>query len=308
MKAFVSLLGVFVAVCVGGAVLGLCACLLHTNATLLVAGQPALPMQNGLPLVYLLASCAVSAAISCLFLVNHTIRHPKNALVHALSLVFTTLLAWGAVIPCCLHSAGILAERTGGRAEPLPSRRYFRPDSDGIFFYSTVFPETSTGDGLYIDLSGFTGTRSGVLRMEQAPINRTAAEPFSDLLVRDTLGTPEIIRPLFPLLGQAGTYAANALKGGWKSWLMFASIGAALMSLLGLRRLFRWRLLNCTAVLTGFCGILAVNAAYFSGWSGQVSAGISIPMWLMNCIICAVLACLGIILAVLRADPNMEHD
>lgn len=308
MKTFVSLLGVFFVVCVGGAILGMCLCLLYTHATLLVAGQPVSAVPNGLPLVFLLCSCAVAAVLSCVFLVNYTIRHPKNVFVHVLSFVVLAILSWGVVIPCCLYASDYLMKDVSVENDSLPSRRYFRPDSDGIFFYSAVFPETSTGDGLYIDLSGFTGTKSGVLRIEQAPVNKLAAAPFSDLLIRDTLQLPEPVLSLLSVCRVAGANAVQAVRDGWRGWVSFATVGIAFMSLLGLRRLFRWRLLNCLSVLIGFFCVFAINSIYFLGWNGQIFAGLTIPLWLMNCIVSGIFICLGILLAIFRPDPNMEHD
>ena len=308
MKTFVSLLGVFFVVCIMGTIFGFCTCLLYAHTTLLVAGQPVSSVPDGAPLFYLLASCAVAAAVSCVFLVNYTIRYPKNALVHALSFVFIGLVAWLAVIPCCVNYAGKAAAKIEEQERPLPSRRYFRPDGDGIFFYSAIFPETDSGNGLYIDLNGFTSSKSGVLRIEQAPINRNASAPFCDLLIRNTMKSPKIAKPFLSVFRQFALNAATALKNGWKSWLMFATFGLACMSLLGLRRIFRWRLLNCMGVFVGFCSIVALNALYLSGWNGTITSGIIIPSWLMNCIISCVSTCVGIVLAIFRTDPNREHD
>ena len=134
------------------------------------------------------------------------------------------------------------------------------------------------------------------------------ARPFSDLLIKNTLTPPVIVKPLIPVLQIIADKTLEALKGGWKSWIAFSSIGLAFMSILGLRRLFRWRLLNSTVALLAFAGILLVNIIYFSGWDGIITTGVTIPMWLMNCIIACLFSFLGIILAITRPDPNLETN
>ena len=308
MKTFFSLLGVFISVCLCGALIGFCTSFLYTHATLLIAGQPVSVISDGTPLFCFLVSLAVSAVFSYIFLVNYTIRHPRNVFGHIFGFIFITIIAWLIVIPFCVKTADETTSKIVQKETSLPSKKYFRPDTDGIFFYSAVHPEDNTADGLYIDLSGFSNSKSGVLRVEEAPINMQVARPFSDLLIKNTLTPPVIVKPLIPVLQIIADKTLEALKGGWKSWIAFSSIGLAFMSILGLRRLFRWRLLNSTVALLAFAGILLVNIIYFSGWDGIITTGVTIPMWLMNCIIACLFSFLGIILAITRPDPNLETN
>lgn len=308
MKTFFSLLGVFIGVCLCGAFIGFCTSYLYTHATLLIAGQPVSAVSDGTPLFCFLVSLAASAVFSYIFLVNYTIRYPKNIFAHVFSFIFITLIAWLIVIPFCVKHADKTASRIIEKETSIPSKKYFRPDTDGIFFYSAIYPETNTADGVYIDLNGFTNSKSGVLRIEQAPINKNVAKPFSDLLIKNTLTPPAIVEPLIPLLQIIANNTLTAIKGGWKSWLAFSSIGLAFMSILGLRRLFRWRFLNSVVALIGFLLILGINIVYFAGWDGLITTGVLIPSWLMNCIISCFFFLIGILLAIFRPDPNTENN
>ncbi|MBO5137061.1 MAG: hypothetical protein J6B81_00995 [Spirochaetaceae bacterium] len=308
MKSFATQILAFLFICIGGAILGLSLCLLYIHATQIIAGQSVGYVPDGLPLVCLLYSCAVVAFFSCVFLINYTIRHPQKKIPQLLAFCLVMLIAWGFVIPFCLNKADSLQQNIVMQEETaLPSRKYFRPDTDGVFFYSNVSPDTETADGIYIDTSGFTGSKSGIIPLKQVPINKDVALPFSDLLIRDTLQLPQIVKPILNGINVLCKNAVNATQG-LLSWLIFSTMGLALGSLFGLRSVFRWRLLNCLSVLICFVGIISTNIAYYMGWPGVFFGIVEIPLWVMNCIISGVFICLGTVLAIFRPDPNMERS
>ena len=84
------------------------------------------------------------------------------------------------------------------------------------------------------------------------------------------------------------------------AWLQFCSLGFALLSVISIRRFFKWRLLNLGFVVFTFFGLIVLNAVHFLGWNGNVCNVISVPYWLMNCGIGGVLLIIGIILGIVK--------
>ncbi|MBE6344938.1 MAG: hypothetical protein E7063_04555 [Spirochaetaceae bacterium] len=308
MRTFVSSLLVFFVICIVGSLLGLAVYMLYTHTTMVVAGERLTASSESSPLSWLLYSCAISASVSVVFLINYTIRHPSKLLYHILSIVVTSLLSWLVIIPSCLYGAGHFYSKDSSEIHNLPSARYFRLDSGGVYFYSSIYPDTVSSDGIYIDLNNDFSSKDGIVKISNAPINLEAATPFSDLLIKDTMDIPMGLEKILSFYRLIGKFAFETIEQGFFKWLVFASIGLAFSSLLGLRRLFRWRLLNSISVLVGFFVILTVNALYFSGWNGNIFGNFNISFWLMNCIIALLLSCIGILFALFRKDPNLEAD
>lgn len=308
MRSVVSSLVVFLAICIVGSLLGLAIFMLYTHTTMVVAGERFTESSDVSILSWLLYSCAISASASVLFLINYTIRHPSKPIYHILSILITSSLAWLVIIPSCLYGAEQFLAKDSQNNPKMPSARYFRLDSGGVYFYSAVYPDTVTSEGIYIDLNNDFGSKDGIVKISNAPINLEVAEPFSDLLIKETMQIPMAMEKLLSFYHLIGKIALRAMDHGFLKWLMFASMGLAFGSLLGLRRLFRWRMLNCIAILVGFSGILTVDALYFSGWNGSFFGNFEIPFWLMNCIIAMLLSCVGILFTLFRKDPNLETE
>lgn len=306
MKMFLSLTGVFFAVCIGCALAGTCLCSLFIHSALLVAGQPPASVPGGLVLAALCSSCAFAAFAAQFFMVTYTIRHPGSRFSSAAACFVWGAVAWLGIIPFCVYESDRQWTPLEIWQSEIPSRKYFRPDRDGVFFYSAVYPETETGDGIFIDLEGFTGSESRVLRIENVALDVTAARPFSDLLILKSLRNPPFLKKSFSAFDLLRLQAVKYVSAGFLSWLQFASVGLALFSLVGLRRVFKWRLLNTAAVTVGLFAVCAVNAAYHSGRYFYLSEASGLPLWLLNGVLFAICAVIGIVLAVFRVDPNRE--
>ena len=166
---------------------------------------------------------------------------------------------------------------------------------------------TKTANGVSFTLDSLDNASDESRLLENAPLIKSDIVPFSDVLIYNTLSRSKLVKIALPALHLNQQAALTALKGGVISWLTFASWGLALCTLIGVRRLFHWRLLNFIAVQIGFIAICAVNLYYSWGWNGNLFGAVTIPSWMMNCIIAAVLSCTGILLSIFRPDPNMEH-
>ncbi len=243
------------------------------------------------------------------FIVVYTIRYPQNGVVRITTYTVLFLLAWLVIIPLCVHFFNHLAKvRIFEPKEPLLTAHYFRPDDGRLYYYSSVNAATRTASGVSFKLDDIASSADDSMLLENAPLIQSDIQPFSDILVYDTLSISRLMNIVLPALYNTRDAAIASVEGGVLPWLAFASWGLALYSLIGLRRLFQWRLLNFCGVLTGFLGVCVLNLSYYWGWDGNLFGVITLPNWLANCIIAAVLSCMGILLAIFRPDPNMEPE
>lgn len=308
MKTILSLVGLFFAVIVFGALLGFCATFLFIHATGIVVGADSVQLDMTHTLYLLLLWVGAAAIVSSVFTVIHSIRYPKNGMARVITHTILCLLAWLVIIPLSLE----FADKTGEMNPMQPKDRlmtanYFRPYDGKLYYYTSVNAATKTANGVSFTLDSLDNASDESQLLENVPLMQNNIAPFSDVLIYNTLSRPKLAKLALPALYLNQQGALTALKGGVLSWLAFASWGLALCALIGLRRLFHWRLLNFIAVQIGFIAICAVNLYYSWGWNGNLFGAVTIPSWMMNCIIAAVLSCVGILLSIFRPDPNMEH-
>lgn len=243
------------------------------------------------------------------FIVIYTIRYPQNGLARIITYTVLFLLAWLLIIPLCVHFFDQLAKvQIFEPKNQLLTAHYFREDNGQLYYYSSVDSATRTANGVAFKLDDIASSVDDSILLENAPLIQSDIQPFSDALVYDTLSTSRLIDTFLPAIYNTRDAAISSVEGGVLTWLAFSTWGLALYSLIGLRRLFQWRLLNFCGVLLGFLGVCTLNLSYYWGWDGDLFGLVRLPNWLANCIIAAVLSCLGILLAIFRPDPNMEPE
>ena len=307
MKTFLSTFGIFLLVILLGTILGLCCFLLQVYSSMLIVGQSVNFIPEKLPMICLFYSIIVSCVCSCVLFVLYTIRHPEKTIPRTFAYVTVLLLSWLIIMPSCLHGFKSVSENFVFEKSSMPSSKYFRPDGEGIFFYSSVNDDKATANGIYIDIAGFAKSKTGVVKLDNISVDKSSSFPYSDLLIKNSLKIPEFIIPAANAGEILFKKAMSYFNDGIFSWLEFATMGLAFLSLIGLKKTFHWRLMNCIFVFLGFVGILAINTFYFTGWTGSFW-GFEIPFWVMNCIISVIFGCIGIVFSVIRKDPNMEQS
>lgn len=307
MKTIASLVGIFFAVIILGAILGFCVASLLFYSTNLVVGETVERM-SWEQMASLFFVCGGAAAIATTpFLVAHSIRYPHNGFARIITYTILTALAWFVIIPACLvasekfDSIDLLAEK-----QPVLTTNYFRPSDGTLYYYTTVNPQTKTATGVSFTLNDIDSTNNATL-LENVPQFQASIQPFSDVLVYDTLQISKFMDTVIPALILSKQQAQDTFSKGFLPWLLYASWGLAAYATIGLRRLFQWRLLNFCTILLFFIGVCILNLYYALGWNGNIFDFITLPQWLLNCIIAAVCSCLGILLSIFRKDPNMEH-
>lgn len=308
MKTILSLVGLFLAVIIFGAFFGFCATLLFIHATDIVVGADGVRLDMNQILFLLFLWIGASAVVSSVFTVVYSIRYPKNGVARVITHTILCLLAWLVIIPLSLEFADKAGEiKPMQPKDRIMTAHYFRPHNGKLYYYTSVNAATKTADGVTFTLDSLDTTTDESHLLKNTPLIQNSIVPFSDVLIYNTMSRSKLVKLALPALYLNQQSAVAALKGGIISWLAFASWGLALCTLIGVRRLFHWRLLNFIAVQIGFIAICAVNLYYSWGWNGNIFGFVTIPSWMMNCIIAAFLSCIGILMAIFRPDPNMEH-
>jgi hypothetical protein len=291
MKTFISLLIVYIAVCIGGSLVGASFYMIYQSLKLFVVGQPLTFFSLYLFYQGIFFVFPLVCAASSLFMILYLIRHPAGVVLPLLVYLLTGCLSWYFLIPLSLsQSSGFKNTGSAKTITPVLSPGFFREDTGGVYYYTRIAPN-GTADGLYIDLRGFSGEQGKILKLDSVPVNTAAAGPFSDLLIRDAVALPRIIR--VPLsFYQKQLYAARAAGlQGKIAWLCFASAGLALLSVFALQLMSEWRLLNAFLVIAVFFSVGLLNGSYYGGtflasaalrfgiWWRTVSA--QLPAWLI---------------------------
>lgn len=308
MKTIFSLIGVFFAIIILGTVLGFTMTFLFIYSTNLVVGMGGAEVPRGLALTLLFLWGGASTIVAGPFIIVYSIRYPQNGVARIITYTVLTVLSWLVIIPLCTSFASKFTPAEIFKSkDSLLSTHYFRQENGTLYYYTSINNLLKTVKGVSFKLNDISSTLDDSQVLDNAPMVKSDIQPFSDVLIYDTLSVSTFIDVVLPALYYNTESALEALNGGVLSWFAFASWGLALYALIGLRRLFHWRLLNFCGVFLVGLGICILNMAYTFGWDGNILDYVTIPCWILNCIIAATLSCIGILLAIFRPDPNMEH-
>lgn len=308
MKTFLSYLKIFVITLIAGSLVGIIVNLLLMYAVDFIVGSPGATV-NTIHFKGMLAWCGFSAAMAPLFLITHSIRYPGSVLSRVVSYGIFNVLAWFCIIPLCLGGMEPISFLPENQNRNLVSEGYFRPvGKDGIVYYSKINKTTGMGSGLYIDLTAENWAEDSVTFIQNEKVLSLDTPFFADVLMAQIFETSLFFQWLAKTIIVVRNTAIAALQSGVFAWLQFCSLGFALLSVISIRRFFKWRLLNFGFVVFTFFGLIVLNAVHFLGWNGNVCNVISVPYWLMNCGIGGVLLIIGIILGIVKPDPNKEAE
>ncbi|WP_407428378.1 hypothetical protein [Treponema sp.] len=214
----------------------------------------------------LLISFPIVCILVQVLLILYSIRHPeKHLLSLALYFVFG-LLSWLVFIPTDMQlltkyydGHDILSART-----TAVSSGVFREEENGVFYYSRI-DESYNADGLFIDTTGFLDSDSTVLPFFDVPVNNNSAYPYSDVLIKNSLQPPALVKYPLAVYNALLTAAEYSSSLGFLSWLCFATLGLALLSVYGCQFASSWKLANVSLVLAVTMTILFVNYLYYMG-------------------------------------------
>ena len=250
-------------------VFGTCLCAfiysLYSLCTNLVAGEKlpffSLPYFMSGILIFLPFVLILSGLFMCFYL----IRHPVKSGLPVLTYGALYMAAWIFLMPLNFNylQKMVQGKATVEKSSQKLSEGYFRQGRSGNIFYYTDVTRDNLGDGVCIDMGSpdkEVYTFSGV----DLSSSKLSGDVFSDVLIQETVDMPKTMSVLAKWFSTFMNIAKTAFSGGFFSWLCFASISLALVSVVGLARLSRWRLKNALWVVIASLGIIVLNVLIYT--------------------------------------------
>ena len=234
--------------------------MMYTICTHLVSGQTVTAFDRIIFIEGLLSVAPIVLMMSSVFMIMYMIRHP---LLHWLPLVIYAvlyILAWSIFIPAIFtlekhfEQQGIMSTVDYGHL----SSDYFRQYEDLVIFYSRV-ERDNLASGVCIDVNATYDTTYSFSNV-RLPVSEGG---FVDNLVKSSVGLSPVVALVIGCIYNLMETARFFMLNGYANWLAFASFGLALMSVVGLRRISRWRIVNLTFVLFFTSLIVVMNVLSF---------------------------------------------
>lgn len=251
----------FLAILVGGTLLGALLYSVYTICTTLVAGQG---FETYHPMIFMqgcLISFPVVFPLSALFMCFYLIRHKTKywSPVIAYSIVF--VLVWVFFLPVVVNAyASSMINIPGHSSRPI-SAGFFRSSDDYVFYYSNV-SIGNVADGVCITNDP---EEKNVFTFENIKLH-ASTNGFSDSLVEDAVVVPIGIEILYTGAALFLELIVANTNSGVINWLVFSSLALAIVSIMYIRKLSMWRLVNAVMILFLTSFIISLNIAVSYGF------------------------------------------
>lgn len=280
--------------------------------TLLVAGTK-LPFINfklfvrGLLFYFPLCS-ALSLLPFCFYLIRHKFKLVQYLIPYIIICIIVFLVFFPLGIELQENFSDFLSP-IQKELTPLSSG-YFRTSDTFIDYYISTNPDGSS-EILHISRPSNTHLTT---EFSTRTVYQTLAgtNGFSDPLIYDVFGSDNHLAFLKSYLRFLELKMKESYYEGFWNFFGFMSIGFALSSVIGLRRVANWRLLNLINMLLSYFGIIVINVILYSHQFYKTFPFLAgAKIWLpiaINALIFLSFTILGIFCAVSKLDPNRESD
>lgn len=258
LKSSIKMSGAFFLICSVGTFLVACLYMIYSACTFLVAGDALDIFSKGFFIKGFVSTLPVCIGISNVLLALFLIRHPSDKVLPLITYILIGLFSWLALLPLT-NKLNLFVEGKFSEKQEVHSvsENYFRRQDDKIIYLSSVNEFSS--DGVVIDLNA---RDHGVYSFTDTPFLPVESD-FADSLIEETVSVPGFSKIFVKHSLQLIKVGQEFLAKGYIAWLWFASFGLALVSLLGLRRLSSWRLINVFLILFFAIVLFEFNASYY---------------------------------------------
>lgn len=252
LKIFIT----YIALCLVGASTGAIFYSIYHTSTVIVAGEY-ITIDNffyffipGLIVIspYVFTVCAM-------FLIFHFVRHPSNNKLPVVTFFLICLFSWFIAAPFFnSYSIKYFNEFDSNSQKIVPASGFFRRAGDNVVYYTSVDSENKA-QGLCIDLSDDVRELYTFDNMKVQNTN----ESYTNSVIKNSFDIPPIINFFIDKALELRGYAVTETEKGYLSWIYFASLGLSLMSLISIRNLSRWRMINITITVYMVIALLTLN-------------------------------------------------
>lgn len=247
--------------------------------------------------------------LSPVFISFYLIRHKEIAGIPIFVCIAGIFCLWLFAVPG-LKKPGAAQPFMDGSQQAQLSSGYFRSSADGryIFYYSEITPQNSAS-GVCIDTRRI---KDKVFTFSGIQFPRESA--FSDPLIQSSLEMPYSLKSAFSLFSAFIKTARSKSQESMAEWLCFSSVIAAFLSVIWLRNISMWRLVNVLLIAVVFAAVLLVNSFLLPT---EVFARIALPKYIaravpagryiiaaVNCGIFAMALAAGAVASMLRKNSS----
>ncbi|MBO4320083.1 MAG: hypothetical protein J5857_06395 [Treponema sp.] len=251
----------------------------------------------------------LSGLLTCAYL----IRHPPASAFPTIIYMIIYAVFWIILMPLNFKLADSYTISHGETSvsEVKLSDGFFRESSNGNVYYYTNVSDKNIVDGACIV------TNDNQIVYSFTDIQLPQAVDFSDPLIKKTVEMPKVLQVLSKWFNSFMTIARSSYSQGTLAWLCFASVGLALLSVVGLRQISKWRIIDLVLVIGVTAGILVLNIlGYTNSFMDPLKAkvdgivpNVKNPLLVMiNIIICIICLCIGIIISAKRSHQRAMED
>lgn len=238
----------------------LCVCssilyMIYTLCQNLVAGQ-SLSFDINLFMEGFFLFSPVMFIFGAMFMVFFFIRHPCHFVLPIVCYCVLYVVSWLFIIPSVAKTNTSSYETyIEAKTKDMPSSGYFRRNNDKIFYYSYVNEDSNSASGLCID-SNLSDNNVYTFNSLKMSHKKSA---FTDSLIQDSIDMPPAIAITVQKIMELSIVLKKCASQSFGYWLCFASMGLALMGVIGVRHVSQWRLVNVLLVAGITLGIIVGN-------------------------------------------------
>lgn len=249
--------------------------------------------------------------LSLMMLVLYIIKHKFSVLQFVIPYFILALLVWMLVIPGCAKLFTIRQEASAAVAEvaDVAAVEEVLPvlETD-----TETEPETETISKGYFRKEGEFLTFGDMWRRKVFPgrVDEKTSGNYSDIIIESSISVPFWGDYVYEKCLMLNSVCRSALAKGYFSYILFATMGFALSSVIFLCRFSSWRLVNALIVMFVFTLIVCANVmVYDSAITEKIPflGNWYVPL-LFNGVVCVLFMTVGIFNWVRHPDRNREGE
>lgn len=300
-----------------GTVAGAILYMIYSMCSTLVAGQGFAAFNLAFFIQGFFLSIPFVFAISTAFASFYLIRYKEIPLVSAVIFAVIYMAMWIFIQPVVIRAGIQKASKSSYviNREPL-STGYFRNAGDGFVFYYSSVDRDNIASGICIDKNS-AGQK--VYTFKDVELSKDFST-FTDSLIQTSIEIPPVTRFAIKVISAYLGMVTLECSSGFTSWLLFSSLGLALITLIFMKGFSRWKLINVVVIFSLALTVIGVNVnmlsfgkLYFA--TQRISSLFTFApeqsnflLFIINILLAAAFSGFGIVLTSINRNKNYGVD
>ncbi len=259
MKKIFALSATYLVICIAGTLLGTILYFLYIEGISYVAGATAAAVSLSVLKTGLIAAFPVVLMFSSLLLIFFMLRHPLPFYAAALFYVFG-IVTWGVLFPLGIKALKSLPTDSPAVIKEMYTPGFFR-ESGSYVYYFTAPGDSGKLPGVRYAINGINSMNRLNPELIEATEETKSKSEFNDSLAEKMLHPPFFVQQAFIIFSLPAQIAKNCKSRS--DYLLFLSLGAALIMVGAVKNISHWRLINVLNSATITCIIFYLNLSYY---------------------------------------------